>query len=381
MMTIPAMLDMLPAFMVPFFTLQYPIDTPEVDFWPNASYYGTGPKDIYIVITCIAVMAIFRDFSRVCVLEPFARWKLTRDLDRRIAKREANGNGNGRALNGSAAGNGKANGTANGNGNGHAIHANGHASATPHSSKQTKRIHRSVLRFAEQGYQFIYYTLQWCYGFYVHRNLPTRVLDPTDVWLGYPHLPLAGPLKFYYLTQTAFYTHQILVLNAEARRKDHYQMLAHHIITVALMGASYFLNFTRVGCLIMVIMDWCDIFFPLAKMTSYLSISQTLTDIIFGFWVLSWAVTRHVLFIFVMLSTYNDPPRFIKYEWAPERGWFVTTSTMRMFNVMLFALQVLQIIWGTMIARIAWRVIAGTSGASDDRSDDEDDGTTEKKEE
>ncbi|KDQ28920.1 hypothetical protein PLEOSDRAFT_1038533 [Pleurotus ostreatus PC15] len=321
------MLDMLPAFMVPFFTLQYPIDTPEVDFWPNASYYGTGPKDIYIVITCIAVMAIFRDFSRVCVLEPFARWKLTRDLDRRIAKREANGNGNG---NGSA-----------------------------------------VLRFAEQGYQFIYYTLQWCYGFYVHRNLPTRVLDPTDVWLGYPHLPLAGPLKFYYLTQTAFYTHQILVLNAEAPRKDHYQMLAHHIITVALMGASYFLNFTRVGCLIMVIMDWCDIFFPLAKMTSYLSISQTLTDIIFGFWVLSWAVTRHVLFIFVMLSTYNDPPRFIKYEWAPERGWFVTTNTMRMFNVMLFALQILQIIWGTMIARIAWRVIVGTSGASDDRSDDE----------
>ena len=97
---------------------------------------------------------------------------------------------------------------------------------------------------------------------YVHRNLPTRILDPTDLWRDYPHVPLAGPLKFYYLTQTAFYIHQILILNAEARRKDHVQMMTHHVITVILMATSYFSNFVRVGCLIMVIMDWCDIFLP-----------------------------------------------------------------------------------------------------------------------
>lgn len=97
---------------------------------------------------------------------------------------------------------------------------------------------------------------------YVHRNLPTRILDPTDLWREYPHIPLAGPLKFYYLTQTAFYIHQMLILNAEARRKDHVQMMTHHVITVILMAASYFSNFTRVGCLIMVLMDWCDIFLP-----------------------------------------------------------------------------------------------------------------------
>lgn len=53
--------------------------------------------------------------------------------------------------------------------------------------------------------------------------------------------------------------HQILILNAEARRKDHVQMLTHHIITIILMVASYFTNFTRVGCVIMVLMDWCDV--------------------------------------------------------------------------------------------------------------------------
>jgi acyl-CoA-dependent ceramide synthase len=100
---------------------------------------------------------------------------------------------------------------------------------------------------------------------YVHRNLPTRIFDPEDLWLNYPHIPLAGPLKFYYLTQTAFYLHQVLILNAEARRKDHVQMMTHHLITIALLGTSYFFNFTRVGCLITFLMDWCDIFLPVSR--------------------------------------------------------------------------------------------------------------------
>ena len=87
-------------------------------------------------------------------------------------------------------------------------------------------------------------------------------MDPVDVWINYPHIPLAGPIKFYYLTQNAFYIHQILVLNAEARRKDHWQMMTHHVITVVLMLGSYFYNFTRVGVLIMMLMDLCDIFLP-----------------------------------------------------------------------------------------------------------------------
>lgn len=88
------------------------------------------------------------------------------------------------------------------------------------------------------------------------------MLNPVDVWTGYPHIPLAGPLKFYYLTQTAFYMHQMLILNAEARRKDHWQMMTHHVVSVVLMVCSYFGNYTRVGVLIMMLMDITDIFLP-----------------------------------------------------------------------------------------------------------------------
>lgn len=77
--------------------------------------------------------------------------------------------------------------------------------------------------------------------------------------MGYPHIPLPGVVKFYYISQTAFYFHQILILNAEARRKDHVQMMTHHVITIILLVASYYYNLTRIGCLILVLMDPCDI--------------------------------------------------------------------------------------------------------------------------
>lgn len=39
-------------------------------------------------------------------------------------------------------------------------------------------------------------------------------------------------------------------------------MMTHHFITVALVTFSYMYHFTRVGCLVMFLMDWCDIILP-----------------------------------------------------------------------------------------------------------------------
>ncbi|KZT13072.1 longevity assurance proteins LAG1/LAC1 [Laetiporus sulphureus 93-53] len=394
--------EWLPSYLIPFFTLSYPTAPPAApDSFPNASYYKNGLLDGCLIITFIAVMAVLRDVARLWILEPFCSWKLTRDLRLSLQAKRAAANGNGKAngatngvgkVNGVANGMGKANGVANrigeanghivvngkangvANGNGHAVYANenGHTvyvSGVVISRKQAKKIHRSVLRFAEQGWPVIYYSCLWSLGVYVHSNLPTKILNPIDVWTSYPHIPLAAPLKFYYLLQTAFYCHQILILNAEARRKDHWQMMTHHIITVALMVASYFFNFTRVGCLILMITDWCDIFLPLAKMFRYLSLS-TLCDVTFVWFMISWAVTRHALFILVIISTYTAmntiPPRL-----DVEHGFYTTREIFSGFLVLLSMLQVIQIMWFWMICRVAWRVVSG-QGAEDSRSDDED---------
>ncbi|KAI0082466.1 longevity assurance proteins LAG1/LAC1 [Panus rudis PR-1116 ss-1] len=352
--------EWFPSFFVPFFTLSYPTDPPVApDAFPSSNFYGTGLLDGCLVITCIAVMAALRDAIRLAILEPFARWKLTRDLERTHAKRIDQSNGNGKS-NGVA--HEKANNVSNGN---------GHPTSTEFivSKREARKLHRTVLRFAEQGWPVIYYTALWLYGLYIHRNVPTELLHPRDVWVNYPHIPLAGPLKLYYLIETAFYMHQILVLNAEARRKDHWQMMTHHIITVILMVGSYFYNFTRVGVLVMFLMDLCDIFLPLAKMLRYLS-HTTLCDATFVCFMISWLITRHALFVLVIKSAYVDAPRIIPSIWDPARGLFSTKGVLAVFSAMLVSLQIIQIIWFWMVCRVAIRVVTG-QGAEDERSDSE----------
>jgi len=134
-------------FLRPFFSLSYPTDPPKnIDSFFEASYYTTGRQDLCIIVTCIAVMAILRDVLRLGVFEPFAHWKLSRDLIRR-KRREA-------ATTMKSQSNGHANG-----------HANGVVNSDPRPTpKELRQVRRSVLRFAEQGWSVVYYTLQWSFG-------------------------------------------------------------------------------------------------------------------------------------------------------------------------------------------------------------------------
>lgn len=73
-----------------------------------------------------------------------------------------------------------------------------------------------------------------------------------------------GLFKWYYLVQFAFWIQQICVVNIEERRKDHWQMFTHHIITCSLMLSSYGYHQTKTGNVILCIMDCVDIILPVS---------------------------------------------------------------------------------------------------------------------
>ncbi|KAF8556060.1 longevity assurance proteins LAG1/LAC1 [Imleria badia] len=351
--------EKLPSFLVPFFTLSYPTTPPaHPDSFYDSLYYATGILDACVIVSCIAVMAVLRDVTRIYLAEPFAKWKLTRDWERsQREKIKVNGVPQG-FVDGSSVPNGIAS------------HKDGEHAPLTMSKRDVRRIHRSILRFGEQSWSFIYYTANFTFGVYVHRNLPTRVLHPSDLWLDYPHVPLAGTVKFYYLTQIAFYIHQVFILNAEARRKDYVRTMVHHIITITLMVASYAYNFTRSGCVTMVLMDCSDVFIALVKILRYLAL-YTLCDVLFVVLLVSWFITRHVLFIIVIKSASVDSLHLVSEMWAPERGNYFSPFMHKTFSILLVLVEVLQVIWFRMLCRIAYRVVIG-QGASDDRSEEED---------
>lgn len=86
-----------------------------------------------------------------------------------------------------------------------------------------------------------------------------------ELWSDWPERELDGLMKGYMLAQWSFWIQQIVIINIEDRRKDHWQMLSHHFVTIALISASYAYHQTRVGNLIMVLMDVVDLVFPVSQ--------------------------------------------------------------------------------------------------------------------
>ncbi|KND87728.1 Sphingosine N-acyltransferase lag1 [Tolypocladium ophioglossoides CBS 100239] len=256
----------------------------------------------------------------------------------------------------------------------------------------TKR--KTLTRFSEQAWLFVYYSVFWTLGMYIYSTSP-YFLNMRKLWTDWPNREMDGLMKGYVLAQWSFWLQQIIVINIEERRKDHWQMFSHHIITTALISSCYSYHHTRVGNYILVIMDVVDLFFPVAKCLKYTGYNK-LCDIAFGVFMVSWFVARHIFYIMVCCSVYahtpsimpsgcfrgsnsklsgpEDPPSGLYYLVEP----FINSTGRVCYNELvkwafltpLLLLQVLTIVWFAMIVRIAIKVIRG-DGAEDTRSDDE----------
>ena len=108
-----------------------------------------------------------------------------------------------------------------------------------------------------------------------------------EMWTDWPSREMDGLMKFYVLAQWAFWLQQIIVINIEDRRKDHWQMFSHHIITTLLISSCYCYHFTRVGNFILVLMDVVDLFFPVSvaeldriKMTNNRGVARQVSQVL-----------------------------------------------------------------------------------------------------
>ena len=263
---------------------------------------------------------------------------------------------------------------------------------------------KAKTRFAEQAWILLYYGAFWSTGMYIMYN-SDYWLNLRGLWKNWPIREMDGLAKWYYLVQFAFWLQQIVVVNIEERRKDHWQMFTHHIITCTLVFTSYGYHQTRVGTLLLCLLDIVDILFPLAKIMKYLGL-KTLCDITFGVFMVTYFVTRHIIYMWTCWSIYKHIPEEIQYgcykggdenlqgPFPVPNDWSHLTKPFRDpvglvcwnnnikwgFLVMLLALQVVLLIWFIMILKVAYKVITG-EGAEDTRSDDEDDDEEEEEDE
>ena len=165
-------------------------------------------------------------------------------------------------------------------------------------------------------------------------------------------------------------------------------MFTHHVITVLLIASSYATHLTRVGSAILFTLDWCDIllavsvpparfFFvlsyslawQLAKMFKYMDV-PLMPDITFLIFLVSWLITRQIIFPMIAWSVTFDMPVYLPLDWNPAVDHLVTRRGWVFFAVSLWMLQGLLCIWFYMACKVLYNVIRGKA-VEDSRSDDE----------
>lgn len=89
--------------------------------------------------------------------------------------------------------------------------------------------------------------------------------DFKAIWAEWPKQEMSGGMKWYFLTQLAFWIQQIFTVNIEERRKDYYHMLTHHVLTSSLMSTAYIYRFFNVANVVLSLMDIVDFLLPVSR--------------------------------------------------------------------------------------------------------------------
>ncbi|WFD43558.1 sphingosine N-acyltransferase [Malassezia psittaci] len=246
-------------------------------------------------------------------------------------------------------------------------------------------------RFAEQGYALTYWGLASILGLYVmsfqdswwFSTYPTPnkqnliisgIVRMINLPIEYPHWVMRPETKLYYLLQASYWMQQafVMLLGLERPRKDYYELIAHHLVTLWLIGWSYFINLTMIGTTVFVCMDIPDTWLALSKMLNYLNM-DTATAIVYSAFMVVWTYFRIYLSARTLYSVYNDYHKIPAYArtFYPSRGhWLVWWMQCHVFAPLLLLL-LLNIFWYYLMWRIFFRTMRGVY--ADEREEDEQD--------
>ncbi|SPO36000.1 related to longevity-assurance protein LAG1 [Pseudozyma flocculosa] len=203
-------------------------------------------------------------------------------------------------------------------------------------------------RFTEQGYAVLYWGSAAAFGLYVMSFQESWWYNLEHLWLKYPHWQMRPDLKLYYLLQFAYWLQQALVmlLRLEKPRKDYYELIAHHLVTLWLIGWSYLINLTMIGTTVFVCMDIPDTWLGMAKALNYMQL-DTLATGVFAVFMVIWTYFRIYLSAKTLVSVwfqFDLIPSWTR-EWNPEKGWWLVPWMKYQIFAPLFILLLLNIFW------------------------------------
>ncbi|XP_053155831.1 ceramide synthase 4-like isoform X3 [Hemicordylus capensis] len=215
-------------------------------------------------------------------------------------------------------------------------------------------------KFCEASWRTTFYLTSFCTGLATLYDKPW-FWDHRECWTGYPQQPLLYSTFGYYMLELSFYCSLVITLPFDVKRKDFYEQIVHHAITISLISFSYCANYIRIGTLVMIIHDASDCFLEPTKIFNYLK-WRKICDLLFIIFSAIFLFTRLVVFPYkVLYNTYY----YSMEIYQPFLGYYL-------MNGLLMVLQLLHIFWSCMIIHMVYRFLLRGTMERDLRSDSED---------
>jgi ceramide synthetase len=177
--------------------------------------------------------------------------------------------------------------------------------------------------------------------------------DTKHFWVGCTDFPCnhhsGRDIRWFYSMEMGFYIYSIPSLFFwETRRKDFLEHAAHHHVTLFLILYSHYVNFMRVGVMVMVLHDVCDIWLEIAKLGNYAN-SEILSTGFFIVFLMVWISMRLVYFpLWIIRSTMYE----VISEVADKVPHIPREPHYSLFNGLLITLFLLHIYWTFLILKV-----------------------------
>jgi hypothetical protein len=229
---------------------------------------------------------------------------------------------------------------------------------------------KKIVKFIEALWRTIFYASFVVVGVHtlLYPDIQIWVSDPRNLYYGWPLHQVTDKMMFYYMIEFGSYIHQLMW--TEVSRSDSLEMMAHHMITLSMMLFSHLTNVHRWGTMVLILHDIADVFLEFAKCFHYMSKApgweymQTMCNIVFGGFVISFFITRLVIYpdlIFVSLWTDG-------FDYFNCNMWGI-----HIIFWLLCALFCLHVFWFYLTVRMIQRLLGSGDDKGDVRSDGEED--------
>jgi len=199
--------------------------------------------------------------------------------------------------------------------------------------------------FGESFWKFISFGTLSFFNVYISREYWAR---PLDLYNEYPNTRYPPISVIYFVIQVSNYVAALIqhLDGTEKKRSDWTQMLVHHFVTIVLIGGSQTVGLFRIGSIVLMLHDICDVILEFAKMCNYCRYKYQ--EVFWILLVIAWVTFRiYYFYIKAVGPVYYDINFLVESKIIPDTVFFYRTPLM----LCLYCILALNLFWFSLMLK------------------------------